>query len=284
MRTSILAIAALALLLTGCAGPVDPTVLDKAAPTGTLDDGQAILDPSALLGTWRVSDAEGMEPDTWLRLDDNVTVSFDCGNVGGNWAARDDAFLAQWDNWEEGCDFGNRNPVPWLTEATSYAAIGDAIVLLDSNGDRVATLTVDGSPPHDESNLDDPFTGDVEVDEYVRKVIEDGIPLPEEATPIASLACRWVPSDRPESTSGFVEFSDGGYFDTSDGCNRSEGRWALGASGSLISTAGAVTAMACADMRQVGMMIYEAVAVGMVGDELTFYDAQGATLGALVRE
>jgi hypothetical protein len=282
MRTSILAIAALAVLLSGCAGPVEPTI-PETAPPGTLDDGQAILEPSALLGTWRVSDAEGMEPDTWLRLDDNVTVSFDCGNVGGNWAARDDAFLAQWDSYDAGCDFGTRNPVPWLTQATSYAAVDDALVLLDSVGDRVATLTVDGAPPHDDNGLDDPFTGDVEVDEYVRKVIEDGIPLPEEATPIASLAGRWVPSDKSEPTQAFVEFLDGGYFNTSDGCNHSSGRWALGASGSLISTAGAVTAMFCTDMRQVGGMIYDAVAVGMVGDELTFYDVKGVTLGALVR-
>jgi len=287
MRASILATAALAaVILTGCAGPVaDQSTVDpkQNATVGTLDDEQEILDPSVLVGTWKVSDAKGMEPDTWLRLGEEATVSFDCGNVGGSWTARDDAFLAQWEWSEVSCDFGNDNPVPWLDEATAYAQAGDSLVLLDADGKTVATLTDDGAPPRAATDPHDPFSGEVELTDQVRATIRDGIPLPDEATPTDDLLGRWVPTDDVGPTRAFVEFGESGYM-SSDGCNQSGGRWVVGSSGSLLSTNIGTTFMACDNMYSIDGLIGGAVAVGMVADELTFYGPSGSRLGAIVRE
>ena len=284
MRLAIAASVVVVVLLGGCAGPAAPLEDEshEKVAAGSLDDERAVLDPSVLVGTWRVSDAEGMEPDTWLRLDEEATVSFDCGNVGGTWTARDDAFLAQWQWSEVGCDFGNHNPVPWLDEAAAYGMVDDSLVLLDADGKTVATLTDDGVPPRAKTEPHDPFSGDVEMNERVRAAIRDSIPLPEQATPIESLAGRWVPSSGAGPTSAFVKFGESGYT-SSDGCNRSGGRWALGSSGSLLSTNIGTTFMACDDMYSIDGLIGAAVAVGMVGDELTFYGPDGTALGSLVR-
>jgi len=282
MRISILAIAALALLLTGCAGPVDPTVPEQTSAPGTLDDGAERIPAVELIGVWKVSNAAGEGEDTYLRLAEEVMVWNDCGIASGSWAARNDAFIASFDSWSgDSCAFSGDFPAEWVTHAAGYGLVDGELALLDSSGARLATLTKDGKPRTDPNMVDD-YREQPELDDLIFRPFEDAVPLPSEAVPAESIVGRWLPTDY--SGSGpFVEFSDDGTYSGSDGCNGVGGRWVAGAAGDLLTTSGASTAIGC-EGSGAAYAVGQADLVGMVGDELVLYDSEGKKLAALVRE
>lgn len=283
MRTSILAIAALALLLTGCAGPVDPTVPEQTSAPGTLDDGVETVPAVELVGVWKVSNAAREGDDTYLRLADDLMVWNDCGIAMGSWRAQKDAFIATIDGWSgDSCAFGDEFPAAWVTTATGYGYVHGELSLLDSDGERLATLTKDGKPRIDENTSDDHREQPV-VSELGYRPFDDAVPLPIEAVPIKSIVGRWLPADFDGPTDPYLEFHSDGTYTGSDGCNGASGRWVAGESGAFLATSGPSTLIGCEGSNE-AHSVGQASLVGMVGDELTLYDANGSKLAALVRE
>lgn len=281
MRASILAIAALAVLLTGCAGPVAPTVPDETASPATLDDGVEVGPAVDLVGVWKVSNADGEGDDTYLRLAEEVIVWSDCGTAAGIWAARNDAFIASFDEWSlDYCDLDGKSAARWLLDATGYGYVDGNLSLLDSTGEPLATLTKDGRPRDDWSTVYD-YGAQPVLSEISHHSFEDSVPLPGEAVPAKSIVGRWLPTDYA-GDGPFVEFSAKGGYVGSDGCNRVGGRWAMGARGDLLTTHGGTTLMAC-EGSGAANAVGGASLVGMVGDELTLYNASGSKLASFVR-
>jgi len=273
MKRLLVVAVASALLMSGCAGPV--------VDAGSLDDGAQTVDPIELIGVWRVTNAAHEGDSTWLRLADDLMLWNDCGVAGGSWTARNDAFLAEINSGHSGdCAFGSEFPADWLTGATGYGYIDGQLALLDAEGERLATLTIDGNPPTSENYLDE-FTEQPDIDEVREYIVSEVEPLPADALPVQSLVGKWIPTDATGNTDPFLEFLPNGSYSGSDGCNGVGGRWVAGSNGALLATSGASTMMGC-DGSSVPHSISMATTVGMVGDELTLYDADGAVLGALV--
>ena len=279
MRRALAASVAVVLLLAGC------TSTTPAAETRTVEKTVAApaalaakVDPAVLLGTWRVSNSKGKKMDVWLRLGKKIYVWDRCGIAHGQWGARDDAFLATVVNPGRGCDVNGDLPFRWLHKSIAYGYAAGVLSLFDNKGRVTVSLTKDGSPPI-KAGAFNPFdkkTGGVPQN------VSAPFALPDGAVPPASILGHWVPSSSDGSSDMSIDFADNGWWNSSAGCFR-QGRWAMGAHGSIISNLAFMTAVWCGGDLQVDDLIMGASGVGMVGDELTFYDAQGVTLGALVR-
>jgi hypothetical protein len=122
------------------------------------------------------------------------------------------------------------------------------------------------------------------VTDEVRALFPAVAGLPGDATPItaADLLGRWQPLELGNGDPPFVEFKDDGTWSGSDGCNGMAGRWMLGEVGHFLATGGASTLIGCFNSPAPTWLSGTSL-IGMVGDELTLYDASGAKLGALVR-
>ena len=80
----------------------------------------------------------------------------------------------------------------------------------------------------------------------------------------------------------FVSFVDDGTWIASDGCNRVQGTWELGDAGSLTTTAGPSTLMAC-DGAQLPLAVSLATFVQISGDSLTISSSKDSTVTTLIR-
>ena len=237
---------------------------------------------------WRVTEAEGTGPDSWLRLDGrDFTVWTDCGVAGGHWRASGGLFLAGVYMAMGGgnCLGGTGTPaasLDWLLAATSFQKAGDGFDLLDRDGAVVAHLAEDGNPPTSPDYADS-FTQAPEVTDEVRTLFPPIAALPEDATPVTvtELVGRWQPLELGDGDPPFVEFVDDGTWNGSDGCNGMAGRWLLGDDGHFLATGGLSTLIGCFNS-PAPSWLPAASLIGMVGDELTLYDASGAELGVLV--
>jgi len=275
MKRLLVAVAAVAVLLSGCAQPSTLPDSDGVdAVVASLDDGEQLVEPSELVGTWRVSDAEGTSSDTWLRLSVGLQLHNECGGSFGEWDARDDAFLADViPAYPDGCT----DSTDWLTNAVGYGFVDGDLALLGGDGERLATLTDDGTVPDEATWL--PNT-DFDLSQIG---LTDHAPLPSEAQPVEDLVGKWVAVDDPHNTSPFLEFAADGGWNGND-CNSMSGRWVLGENGGILVTGGITTLVACVpEQPAVIGWLTGATTVGLVGDELTLYDTDGAALGALVR-
>jgi len=277
MKRLAVSFLALTAILTGCtAQPPQPGMASPSAPTPTAAGERDPLDPAGLVGLWRVDGAEGESPDTWLVLGKELDLWRECGVAVGYWAARDDAVMVGIDDAALRCD----RDASWLTDTTAYRYTGDDVELLNRAGTVLATLVDDDTRPDDDSSL---FSEPVQVTDHVSAHIRTALALPPEASPAVDLVGRWLPVDSPGPSQPFIEFRDHGSWRSSDGCNRSDGRWVIGTEGAILASTGPSTAMACEGMMQVGGWVYEASAVGLVGDELRFYGDTGEVLGTLAR-
>lgn len=86
--------------------------------------------------------------------------------------------------------------------------------------------------------------------------------------------------DSPEQP--FIDFADDGTWISSDGCNQVRGTWVLGEDGSLVTTAGPSTLMAC-DGAQLPLAMALATSVVIDGDSLTLVSSGESTTTELVR-
>lgn len=261
---------AVATSLTACAtAPAAPS--GTAAPTAR---------PSELVGLWKVSGARGEVPATWLRLDvDDLLLFRPCGELMGSWRAAGSAFVGSIDGWSSACTA--RNPeAPWLDDTRAYRVDGDGVVLLDADGDVVATLTTDGAPV---------TTGDIAADltgvptpaPSALAVLDRAAVLPQaHGATAAELEGAWAPVGFDGETEPGVTFDADGKYVASDGCNGTTGRWSVTDRGAFVATSGPTTLVACVGVG-VGTWVAEARSVAWEGSELVLRDVVGSELGRL---
>jgi hypothetical protein len=282
-------LAALGLLLSGCAGSPEPP---QSVPPGGEQTGAASA--VGLLEVWRVSGAEGEGEDTWLKFGANEFVLWqECAVMFGSFRASGSLLIAQPDAAQglPDCARPEGPPsVPWLQSVTGFAQTDGGYALLDAGGATVATLTSDGQPP-ETPGVDPAIREAPEVTPEVEALFAAPAPLPAGVSPTEELVGRWLPviPDRGEgdpaeqpTTEPFVDFAEDGTWTGSDGCNGHGGRWAATADGNLIATAGPSTLIFC-EGAPVGTWLSATALAGMAGEELVLLDNTGTELGRLVR-
>jgi hypothetical protein len=288
-RPILLAIvAAVCLTVSACTASPPSASNGETSPTPDTSAAPEVPEAAMLVGQWRVVDAAGTGPDTWLRLGLGVEVWADCGHAGGSWRVVGTIFVASVETASGGPEcLGGPGPagvvdsLRWLVAATTYQSRENGIALLDGNGDVVATLVDDGSSPPPDPN--GPDQGPPQLTPEIVAKLATPAPLPSTATPVGELAGRWLPTDRTDvSYTAELVLSADGFWTGSDGCNGSRGRYVTGQDGLLLTTGGGWTEVGCENSRVLEWIIATSRA-GMVGDELVLYDASGEALGSLVR-
>lgn len=263
---SIIALAAAAAVVSGCAQAREP-VGDPADPAPAPD-------ATGLTGVWRVSGISG-DVDTWLILGGrSLELWRECGQVSGEWVARDGAFLAGTSGWSGACPGDDDLPtVAWLQTASAYERDGAEWLLRRDDGTEVARLTPDADPRP-----------------RVRGILPPGdetallrVAAPETSVELASgddLVGRWVPIGTFATVPELRVVADGTW-SASDGCNGMQGRWASPGPGVLLSTGGPMTLIGC-DGSSEPMAFGEARTVGFDGDALLLFDHTGAQVARLI--
>lgn len=212
-----------------------------------------------------------------------------CGNVSGSREAlRGGLFLADVNGGDEPCygvDSENNvqptqdiDPTPgWLVAATAFEVDGTRRRLLDHRGGVVATFEP-GTIPAEYRGVYAPPTASPE-----ERATLDAVPpaLPAGARPATpdELGGVWVLADRPRTNGrgAYVEFQPD-FYEASDGCNETGGRWAL--SGRvLLRTSGPSTLVGCENIDVLGT----AVVVGIADGRLVLIDAGGKEIRRIVR-
>ncbi|WP_193509930.1 META domain-containing protein [Cryobacterium sp. BB736] len=259
-------------LLAGCASSPGgaPSELAPSGESGAIN----------LVGMWRV-DAPQESDETWLRLDaGSFELWRDCGVVSGSWQAGERIFIADVHGALEGCVENGQMPrVDWLHEVTGYEPSVDGWELLDRSGGVIASLTIDGTPPPN-PNVSDSMREAPEITDRTREHFAEPAPLPSDLEPatVDAVVGRWLPIGAGEGTDAFIEFAADGSYTGSDGCNGSQGRWAVGADGEWLATAGPSTLIAC-DGAPTAFWASGARHAGFDGEALVFVDASGVELG-----
>ena len=114
------------------------------------------------------------------------------------------------------------------------------------------------------------------------------IQTPNTATPSGTaqpgaLVGTWVLDQRFDSPEQpYVSFVQDNTWSASDGCNRVQGTWELGADGSLTTTSGPQTMMAC-DGAQLPLAVSRGTRVEVDGDTLVIHSSFDSTETTLVR-
>lgn len=266
------AVLALSLLSIGIAGCTSAPPPEPAATPG------AVSDAIELVGLWRVSDAEGESPDTWLRLDAGEGLLWrGCGVHSYSWAARDGAFISGVWSWS-GCDQTTPLAAPWLDDAVSYEKGGDGWALLDDAGAVTAHLARDGAPPPS-PDLPNGLTEPV-VDARTKLHFQQPVPLPSSLT-AGDITGRWLMEELQDNPRVYVEFT-GDTWSASDGCNGQGGDWMTAGSGLLVTGSGFSTAVGCENIPIAGR-VTETTSAGFDGETLVLVGAAGSELVRLVR-
>jgi hypothetical protein len=283
-RTVVAVVATLAI--GGCATASQTG--QGAAGAGFSDRVSETKHPSDLVGVWRVTGEPGESGDSWLRFDAHaVTVWRDCGIVEGSWRANGELFVADtYLTYGEGCLVPDAIAVDWLNRVRGYTTTDHGIELADANGAAVTTLVDDGSrPPSNPYNT--ATVGDPELTAETVSELEPGLPLPAGVNPATDIVGRWIAADATSTApeEPYVEFHADGSYTTTEGCNLTGGRWALGHDADFLATVGISTDMAC-DMIDIPAWVGSASSIGAEHREsgetvLTLYGAGGDPLGHL---
>jgi len=269
MKRLLVASVAAALILSGCASS---TPASEPQGTEVAAAAKQAVDPEELIGIWQVTDAEGVGPQTFLRLGRGLELANSCGGNLGDWEARDGRFIGSLLSSYENCD----ETVGWLARAAGYGHADDELALFDADGEHLATLI----PGGDSSGF---MQGELTDLERSGVTFDNTAALPEGAEPVTDLVGKWVPVDNHHDLPVFLNFRDNGKWNGL-ACNSMEGRWSVGADGSILATSGISGLIACVKQYPPAITwLLDATAIGMVGDELTLYGTDGAVLGALVR-
>ena len=280
------------IALAGCAS-VPPAAPAPGAVSATEPDASA-GDAVQLVNLWRVTEAAGAGDEAFLRLDGAEFVAWtDCGIATGTWRASDTAFLAEVSGAVDGEECIRTAPsasapaesLAWLYAARGFRAADDATgaELLGADGEVVAVLSVDGAPPASSNHSDD-FLVAPEITPEIESAFAEPAPLPAAARPVVmdDLLGRWTSDDAEYSGDAFLQFASDGMWSGSDGCNYTGGRFAVTDNGRLLATSGMMTAIGCENWPG-ATWLWATVRIGLVDDDLAFYDTDGSMLGTAVR-
>jgi hypothetical protein len=280
------------LALTGCAAALpardQPSSVPESAsaadtaPVAEMGVGEA-PDPLDLVNLWRVTGAEGEGANTWLRIDGtDFQLWRDCGMTSGFWRTTGHLFEASTSSASAGC--GATMDVAWLQSVASFGATAGGWELIDSTGNVVATLTIDGAPEPVESAAD-LYTQPPVITAATRESLRQPVPLPEGLVPAtpADLIGLWVPVGYDGPAGPNVFFAQGGTWKNSDDCHGGIGSWSTDGSGAFLSTSGSMHAMNYCDSVPVTYAVEDARLVAIDGDVLQLLDIDGIELMQLER-
>lgn len=247
----------------------------------------------ALVNLWRVDKGEGVDDATWLRLDGTDLMAWNrCGHGEGDWDAAQGQLLATFYGEENHlCTRGKPMVLPWLAKSSGYRIYSAThAALLDAAGEVVANLIVKGHPPQSAYYADTLRYAPSQVS--ARREFVAPVGLPSEAKAPADLTGRWIPAkDTAHRAISSLEFFADGSWKSVERCGGTQtGHWTLAADGRLLRTMGMNWLVACgrmpgnSDPEPAVLPSLETTArVGMVGNQLAFFDAKGTELGRAVR-
>lgn len=291
------AVVALGAALAAC-GTVAGTGTPSGSASGTNSSSSSASpsartqDATALVGSWLVTDAQGAEPGTVLRIEGDLSLWQSCGYLLGSWRASTQGLFAGHLDGGDGACFGKdqRDPTPaWLAAATRFGSSGPGLVLLSSDGTVVARLSPGGSPtpgPHIAPSLADPPVLSPELAAALRAPA----PLPASLTPAtrAQLLGDWVTVE-PKPTGPMqhaadpgVTFATDGSYRATDGCNGTVGRWAADDTGAFLATGGPSTLIGCLNV-DVPQFVANAAWAALDDGVLVLVDRAGHETGRLRR-
>ena len=276
-----------AIVLAGC-GEAGSGAGTAATGSATPTAGASSADATQLVGLWKVS-GERVEPDTILRLGEELMLWRPCGMTFGGWRVGDGIVVTSvfgGASSEERCSPTAPGAPPelrpdWLRAATGFRAEGKARVLLDADGRDVARLTPTDSAPssgHYDADVTEPPAF---PDEDVAALRSTPAPPPAGLVGAGreALVGTWRPD--PGSKASLTLRADGSYA-ASDGCNGMHGNWAVGADGLIVATSGGSTEMGC-DNVEVPEWFLSAGRAGLDGVTLVLVDARTGATHRLVR-
>ncbi len=291
---SVMAVA-VALLLGGCGAPAS-TANGAVKPVSASP--VPLTNPAAMVGLWRVA-AAGEPPGTVLRIGDDLSLWRECDDFFGGWMADSHGrFVASVFTYSPNCA-GARPAAPpvtwppvitWLAEARAYRVTGTGRLLLDASGHTVARL-LPGGKPIPNRYIAPQVWAPPKLDSRLVQMLREPLPLPRSlsAATTAEVIGRWVPmpdsaagsAGHPKYSGPYIVFRGAGSWTSSDGCNIMDGRWSLGAGGSLLSVHGPTTLVGCSAPGISTM--FETRRLGFAGKVLVFVSASGTELGRLIR-
>ena len=269
-----------------------PTSTSSSTPPTSTPSASSTPDSSAvaLVGSWLVTDAQGAEEGTVLRLAEDLSLWQSCGYLMGSWKTSDHLIVGHIDAGDGTC-MANGDPTPpWLTSVAAYQVEADGVTLLGSDGQPVAHLSPGGRPTAG-SNLLPALADPPVVTDAMRSALAPSPPLPTSLVPAtrADLLGTWVPlTPKPSSQAGspdwrpHITLLPDGTYTGSDGCNGSGGRWVGGERGSLAVTSGASTLIGCDNVDVTGWFT-SALRAGFDGNVLVLVGRDGTETGRVRR-
>jgi hypothetical protein len=278
MRSAPLAALVLVAALAGCASQTTPGAAPPP-PTASATPTAAPGDPVDLVGLWEVTETEGLEDGTLVRLAPyEVAIDTPCGVTGAAWAATGDAFVLHTTAYHPCEDAGPTDGppvIPGLEDAAAYVIEGDEVRLLDIDGSPVGHLTaVTGSEDQLPPLVPDADPGLVQA--------PGDLPPGLRAPTADELVGRWVAADRSIGTDPYVELRADRTWSGSDGCNGGAGGWLLGTGGWLATSDIGTTFALCAGAPLPSWLVASRLA-GFDGTTLVLLDRAGQETGRLVR-
>ena len=297
--STIVAATATIALATSCGtqtlpgGPsLSPTSTSPSTPSTSTPSASSTPDSSAvaLVGSWLVTDAQGAEEGTVLRLAEGLSLWQSCGYLMGSWKTSDHLLVGHLDAGDGTCMTNGDPTPPWLASVAAYRVESDGVTLLGSDGRKVAHLSPGGQPTAG-SNLLPALADPPVLTDDMRSALAPAPPLPASLVPAtrADLIGTWVPlTPKPSSQAGSPDWrphitlvADGTYTG-SDGCNGSGGRWVGGERGGLAVTSGVTTAIGCDNVVVTGWFA-TALQAGFDGDVLVLVGRDGTETGRVRR-
>ena len=283
-RFAVPVLAAL-LVLTGCAGQEPGGVPNPDAPPmmGVPADGES--EAIGLVNLWRVTGATGEADPIWLRLDaGEFQLWRACGMIMGSWRATDTLLIAAPYGAGGECATTTLPEVDWLAQVVGFEVTPDGYDLIDAAGAVVASLSIDGAP-EPISTAAEFYTQPPEITDAVREYFRAAATLPHGVATASAEALegKWVPVAYAVSTDPHALFEPDGTWTSSDGCNRGEGRWVVGADGEFLATSGPSSLIGC-EGAPVPSWVAQATMAGINADGwLLLFDAAGTEIGRLAR-
>jgi hypothetical protein len=240
--------------------------------------------PADLVGSWTVTSP--LQPGgAEVILGDVLTVFLPCGLVDGSWLADSSgAFVGDLNSGDEACFNGpqKEQSPPWIAQAARFRADGDRMQLLDAAGSTIATLSP-GAHPTVGPNRASFYADEPTLTPALRERLADPAPLPAGLTPVTltTLTGRWHRERAGDNPRAYLEFGPA-IWGGSNGCNGAGGRLLVGDHGSVITTPGISTLVAC-QSSHITSWAETSRRAGFDGATLVLFDVAGHELGRLTR-
>lgn len=236
-------------------------------------------DPQELVGTWQVMGSPAIDgQEVRLHAGGRVSLREGACVLGGGWSATEAGLMIMSINAATNECRDLDGAFEYFLGVQRYDRMDGSVRLSNLSGGTVAVLTA-GTPPADPT------------DRFAPRDPAPDLPVDVQVPSVEVLtAGRWIPVQTigsvrwPDDTRPQAEFDSDGTWHGSDGCNGLGDRWSMDdTTGEWLAGIGGQTEIGC-DNVDVSTMVGSARAVGIDGDELVFYAADGQETGRFTAE